>query len=222
MASRCLRTSRLSLTVRCAPTLRRRSWFLQNPHLAPGCVVLVATADADWNPRRLAERFETGSGQPLPFSGSLGDCFVLARVWPSAVLKRKDLYLRGRVREMLGELDVSGNIVLLCPELGKEAHGPCEFGELGDDDGYATEVDVRIVILKADEGDVEGEGDEGGVAEAAATPGKRPSTLGSSGTPSGSGTFAAMSPSYEEEHGPDAVSYVIEQLESGTSGRQVV
>ena len=131
----------------------------------------------------------------MPFSGSLGDCFVLARVWPSAVLKRKDLYLRGRVREMLGELDVSGNIVLLCPELGKEAHGPCEFGELGDDDGYATGVDVRIVILKADEGDVEGEGDEGGVAEAAATPGKRPSTLGSSGTPSGSGTFAAMSPS---------------------------
>jgi AAA family ATPase len=183
------------LTVCLGPTLRRHSWFLQNPHLVPGCVVLVASADADWNPRKLDERFESGSGQPVPSTGFLGDCFVLARVWPSAVLQRKDVYLRGRVREMLGTLDVSGNIVLVCPE--REAVGSgCELGcELGDDVGYAAQVDVRIWILKANGGGLEEGCDVVDGAEAGATPGKRPSTLASSGTPSGSGNFATMSPS---------------------------
>lgn len=150
--------------------------------------MLVASADADWNPRTLGQRFERGSGRALPLTGSLGDCFVLARVWPSAVLKRKDVCLRGRVREMLGTLDVSGNIVLECPEQGNRGAGGSGC-EPGDDVGYAANVDVRIVILKA--------GELGkAVDEGEATPGKRPAKLTLSGTPSGSGTqtFAAMSP----------------------------
>ena len=211
----------------CAPTTHTPSdsWFLQNPHLPPGSVVMVAAADADWNPRPLHERFDTSDGRLVPATGGLGDLYVLARVWPSAVLRRKDLYLRGRTSDMLGRLDEK-RVLLIAPGegRGKKSHrrdtrsnadgdgdGAEAEGEGEERDGYADAVDVRIVMLEASGGDEE--------RVAASTPNKQ--AAASTTTPSRGGTgakFVAMSPSMRQSVGQEPSPLFLNSVDRGSGG----
>ena len=188
-------------------------------------MVLVAAADADWNPRPLHERFDTSDGRLVPATGGLGDLYVLARVWPSAVLKRKDLYLRGRTSDMLGRLDEK-RVLLIAPGegRGKTSHrrdarsnadgdgAEAEAEDGGEErDGYADAVDVRIVMLEASGGDEE--------RDAASTLNKQ--ATASTTTPSRGGTgakFVAMSPSMRQSVGQEPSPLFLNSVDRGSGG----
>ena len=164
--------------------------------------MLVAAADENWNPRTLDERFEMFDGRPVPLTGTLGDWCVLARVWPSAGLKRKDVYLRGRTHDMLGDLDASRNLLLICSK-----EGDVDSEEEVKNGGYASEVEVKILMLKPFEKDEER------METTTRTPNKTPPAQT---TPKG-GKFVAMSPNMRDSVGETPSPLYLNSVSSSNS-----
>jgi SpoVK/Ycf46/Vps4 family AAA+-type ATPase len=209
-------------------------WFLQN-RISPGTLVAVAAVDAAGKPLGVPERFQRrevldgdGDTSISVNNHDLGNWCILARVWPSALLKKNDVYLRGWAKGMLGRLDESCGVNLICGDMEHASFSEDKnlmlfqesSREIGENDESGAEnqdvegekkrdVVVDVVVYLLEPAEIGKAAEDGAVESMNKTPNRiqnhRPGRFSQSPSPSPSssakGKFVHMSPSMKKSMG---------------------
>ncbi len=120
--------------------------------VSPGTGVLVALVDGSGQPIPVGDRFDIPDGMVEASLSMLGTYYVYCTVWPSPVVKGKEIRCTAMVLAMLGSLVVSRNVAIV---MSKEGVLPLLEGSNDDVDTLEISIHVNALAPEAGGGGME-------------------------------------------------------------------